>query len=64
MVLYVGSGAAQALLAIRPAEELLVPDTKVFGLATRHIGNRVKAAAKAADLGEGFSGHSGRVGMA
>ena len=64
VVLYVGREAAQALLAIRPAQELLDPGESVFGMTTRHIGNRVKAAAEAAGLGEGFTGHSGRVGMA
>ena len=64
VVIYVGREAAQALLAIRPAQELLDPGTSVFGMTTRHIGNRVKAAAEAAGLGEGFTGHSGRVGMA
>ena len=33
-------------------------------MTTRHIGNRVRAAAKDAGLGEGYTGHSGRVGMA
>ena len=33
-------------------------------MTTRHIGNRVRAAAEAAGLGEGYTGHSGRVGMA
>ena len=64
VTLYIGTEASQALQAIRPAEELLDPATPVFGLTTRHIGNRVRAAAKAAGLGEGFTGHSGRVGMA
>ena len=64
VVIYVGREAAQALLAIRPAQELLDPGASVFGMTTRHIGNRVKAAAEAAGLGEGFTGHSGRVGMA
>ena len=37
----------------------------VFGLSSSQIGRRVSAAAKAAGLGEGFTGHSGgRVGMA
>ena len=36
----------------------------VFGLSPRQIGRRVQAAARAAGLGEGFTGHSGRVGMA
>ena len=64
VVLYVGREAAQALLAIRPAQELPDPGESVFGMTTRHIGNRVRAAAQAAGLGEGFTGHSGRVGIA
>ena len=64
MVLYVGREAAQALLAIRPAQELLDRNAKIFGMTARHIGNRVRAAAEAAGLGDGFTGHSGRVGMA
>ena len=64
VVLYVGQETAQALLAIRPAAELLDRNARIFGMTTRHIGNRVKAAAEAAGLGEGYTGHSGRVGMA
>ena len=64
VVLYVGREASRALLDIRPAVELLDRNTSVFGMTTRHIGNRVRAAAKAAGLGEGYTGHSGRVGMA
>ena len=64
VTLYIGIEASQALQAIRPAPELLDPETPVFGMTTRHIGNRVRAAAQAAGLGEGFTGHSGRVGMA
>ncbi|MXX90224.1 MAG: tyrosine-type recombinase/integrase [Boseongicola sp. SB0665_bin_10] len=36
----------------------------VFGLSDRQIARRVADRAKAAGLGDGFSGHSGRVGMA
>ena len=36
----------------------------VFGLSEQQINRRIKAAAQAAGLGDGFSGHSGRVGMA
>lgn len=36
----------------------------VFGLSSRQIVRRLKSAAKAAGLGEGFSGHSPRVGVA
>ena len=39
-------------------------NTPVFGLSVKQIGRRVKTAAEAAGLGEGFTGHSGRVGMA
>lgn len=40
------------------------PDAPVFALSDRQIARRIAAVAKAAGLGEGFSGHSGRVGMA
>ena len=40
------------------------PAAPVFGLSDRQIARRIAAAAKAAGLGDGFSGHSGRVGMA
>ena len=36
----------------------------VFGMTAKMINRRVKTAAKAAGLGQGFSGHSGRVGLA
>ena len=35
-----------------------------MGLTGKALANLVKDAAKAADLGDGFSGHSGRIGMA
>ena len=38
--------------------------TPVFGLSPAQINRRLREAAKAAGLGAGFSGHSGRVGMA
>ena len=64
VVLYIGKEAGEALRAIRPTEELLDQNAPVFGLSAKQIGRRVQAAAKAAGLGEGFTGHSGRVGMA
>ena len=64
VVLYIGKHAADALRAIRPAEQQLDLQAPVFGLSPQQIGRRVNAAAKAAGLGEGFTGHSGRVGMA
>ena len=63
-VLYIGKAAGEALRAIRPADQLLDRNTPVFGLSSRQIGRRVQAAAEAAGLGDGFTGHSGRVGMA
>ena len=61
-VLFVGSGAARALKAIRPADA--DPEARVFGLRTGHsISNRVRAAAQAAGLAGNCSGHSPRVGM-
>ena len=52
------------MLAIRPEEEAIDPATSVFGLSASRIGRRIKAATRMAGLGEGFSGHSPRVGMA
>ena len=64
VVLYIGREATEALRAIRPAELLLDRKAPVFGLSARQIGRRVQAAALAAALGDGFTGHSGRVGIA
>ena len=64
VVLYIGKQAADALKAIRPTQEQLDLQAPVFNLSPQQIGRRVTAAAKAAGLGEGFTGHSGRVGMA
>ena len=51
-------------MAIMPEGFAVVdPSTPVFGLSASQIGRRVNAAAKAVGLGEGFTGHSGRVGM-
>ena len=64
VVLYVGQEAAQALRALLPEGAAVDPESTVFGLSASQIGQRVKAAAEAAGLGDGFTGHSGRVGMA
>ena len=61
-VLFIGPDCASDLLAIRP--EIPGPETPVFGLSESQVGRRVKDAGKAAGLGEGFTGHSGRIGMA
>ena len=64
-VLYIGEAAALALQVILPEDASVVdPAAAVFGLSASQIGRRVSAAAKAAGLGDGFTGHSGRVGMA
>ena len=64
-ILYIGPDAAVALVAIMPEGIAVVdPSTPVFGLSASQIGRRVNAAAMAAGLGDGFTGHSGRVGMA
>ena len=44
----------------------LIPDADapVFGLSMSQISRRVDSMARAAGLGEGYSGHSGRVGLA
>ena len=39
-------------------------EDSVFGLSRNQIANRIKQAARSAGLGDGFSGHSPRVGMA
>ena len=59
---YLGPAAMSALAAIRPAD--VDGAAPIFGLSVRQLNRRIQAMARAAGLGEGFSGHSGRVGMA
>ena len=47
-----------------PAKELLDQNTPVFGLSPHQIERKMLAAGRAAGLGESYTGHSGRVGMA
>lgn len=61
-VLFVSAPTIEALRAVRPAKASA--DDSIFGLSDDQIARRVKAAAEAAGLGEGFTGHSARVGMA
>ncbi|MDE2981581.1 MAG: tyrosine-type recombinase/integrase [Gemmatimonadota bacterium] len=62
-VQFIGMKAAIALRYIRPADP--DPDARVFGIVRgRTISNRIARMARAAGLGEGFTGHSPRVGMA
>jgi integrase len=51
----------QALAAIRNASP---GNARIFALGAQSIRNRIAAAARHAGLGSGFSGHSGRVGLA
>ena len=59
---YLGTAAMASLAAIRPDD--VDGAAPVFGLSARQLPRRIQAMARAAGLGEGFSGHSGRVGMA
>ncbi len=59
---YLTPASVEALTAIRPADA--DGAVSVFGLSAASISRRIRAAAAAAGLGRGFSGHSGRVGMA
>ena len=53
---------ARALRGIQP--DGADPAAPVFGLTGETLANRIRAGARAAGLGEDFSGHSGRIGMA
>ena len=54
----VTAATSPALREIRPEDA--DPATPVFGLSGEALANRVRAAARAAGLGDGFTGHSGR----
>ena len=53
---------ARALRDIQPDDA--DPAAPVFGLTGETLANRIRAAARAAGLGEDFSGNSVRIGMA
>ena len=53
-----------ALKRLRQDSEAWSDDNLVFGLSMSQISRRVDSMARAAGLGEGYSGHSGRVGLA
>ncbi len=61
---YLTPASMEALGAIRPADA--DGESSVFGLSAAAVSRRIRAAAAAAvaGLGQSFSGHSGRVGMA
>ena len=56
------TATARALRGIQP--DGADPAAPMFGLTGETLANRVSAAARAAGLGDRFSGHSGRIGMA
>ena len=54
----------EALKLLRQDSGTWAEDDLVFGLSMSQISRRVDSMARAAGLGEGYSGHSGRVGLA
>ena len=59
---YLTPASVAALGAMRAADAH--GESSLFGLSAPSISRRIRAAAAVAGLGQGFSGHSGRVGMA
>ena len=56
---------ARALREIQPGStEHPVSEVLVFGLTGETLSSRIRSAASAAGLGDGYNGHSGRIGMA
>ena len=53
-----------ALKQVRQDTKAWADDDPVFGLSESQISRRIASMARAAGLGEGYSGHSGRVGLA
>ena len=60
----VGFLSVQTMEALRLICGARLSTDSVFGLRPNQISRRIKQAAQAAGLGDGFSGHSPRVGMA
>ena len=60
-VVYISPQAAEDLRVIQPADP--DPDARVFNLSDHSLCRRIRAAAIQAKLGDGFSGHSPRIGM-
>ena len=61
-VAYLTRATVQALTPLWSPHH--VPDMPLFGLGGRAIAERIRAAARAAGLIDGYSGHSGRTGAA
>ena len=64
--MYLGTAAVQALLAIRPTQAVIdaSASASVFNLPSSQIGRHIKRATEIAGLGDGYTGHIPRVGMA
>ena len=60
--LYLSAATMDALAAIRTVDAAAADS--VFSMHPDTVGRRVKAMCEAAGLGEGYSGHSGRIGTA
>ena len=62
----VTQATARALREIQQPDgaEHPLSEGSVFGLTGEALANRIRASAKAAGLGDGYNGHSGRIGMA
>jgi hypothetical protein len=61
-VLFVSGPTMETLRAVKPGDA--DDSAALFGLSAEQIGCRISSAAAAAGLGDGFTGHSARVGMA
>ena len=60
-LVFLSAPTTERLTAVRHGA---APADRIFGLGRSQLAKRVKQAARAAGLGDGFSGHSPRVGMA
>ena len=63
-VVFIGRAAVADLLTIRPDGAALHDGSRIFGLSPTHLGKRVRGAAIAAGLGDGYTSDSCRAGMA
>ena len=63
-VVFVSKATMDALQRLKSQRAGAEAADRVFGLCANQIAQRIKQAAQAAGLGDGFSGHSPRVGMA
>ena len=61
-MLFVSGPTMEALRAVKPDDAN--DAAPLFGLSAEQIGRRISSAVAAAGLGDGFTGHSVRVGMA